>query len=487
MPPKLAALVVALIAVAPAAAEEVRLPCTRDVWVSAVPAERDHSMGRTPQLKLKTIQELAVLDFDVSALAGRTVDGGWLHFHVAPNPAEVARMDLPFPRKHLLRRIGLSTVASDWAEGDARGSYTVDDTGHGATFASASHGRRAWAWPGSDLSSVIFGSGNTLQHHGELEDLDDLWVRVAVPAGLIRSLICRDGLGLCVMDETGYGLANNFIHSREARGHEPYLLVRVTGRDETPPAAPRVTVRPAPKQAHMEAGAAIIEVAGPEDAFCFFLTVNGKPVPRWRVPHPVQGRCEVLLDDLSPGEALAVEAIACDAAGNRSPAAKASGRASAALAAPPELPAAWKPAPGEPPVRSGRLRAWALPEVCKVDPAGSALFEAKALGADGLAHRKANSVWDGATNTVRLFGAAGEIVAFQLCIERAQAGEPLKDIAVGLDGLAGPSKIAADRVRLFRVWYTPVPEYAVPVKPGEKLTIPNGRDRAGEDQRSQLV
>ncbi|HUT01982.1 MAG TPA: hypothetical protein VM031_05980, partial [Phycisphaerae bacterium] len=46
---------------------------------------------------------------------------------------------------------------------------------------------------------------------------------------------------------------------------------------------------------------------------------------------------------------------------------------------------------------------------------------------------------------------------------------------------------AADRVRLFRVWYTPVPEYAVPVKPGEKLTIPNGRDRAGEDQRSQLV
>ncbi|MGB2820700.1 MAG: hypothetical protein WBF17_06935, partial [Phycisphaerae bacterium] len=133
------------------------------------------------------------------------------------------------------------------------------------------------------------------------------------------------------------------------------------------------------------------------------------------------------------------------------------------------------------------LRVWALPEVCKVDPVTGGLFEAKALGADPLAYRRANSAWDGATNTVRIFGAAGEIAAFQLCIERVGGDEPLKDVLIRLDGLDGPAKLTADRIRCFRIWYTPVGEYAVPIGPGEKLAIPNGRDRAPAGQRNQLV
>ena len=56
-----------------------------------------------------------------------------------------------------------------------------------------------------------------------------MWARVAVQDYLIQSLICRDGFGLCMMDEIGFSLPNNFIHSREARGREPYLMVDVTG------------------------------------------------------------------------------------------------------------------------------------------------------------------------------------------------------------------------------------------------------------------
>ena len=481
------ALLAALLAGPHAPGEEVRVPCRRDVWVSAVPSERDHGMGRTPRLKLKTIQEMAILDFDLSPLTGRTVAGGWLYLHVVDNPAEVARMNLPFARRHLLRRIGLSTVATDWVEGLAAREYAIDRTGSGATFREASYTKRPWAWPGSDLSAVIFGSGHTLQAHAELEEHKGLWVRVAVPPRLIRSLICRDAFGLCVMDEIGYGLANNFIHSREARGFEPYLVVRATGRDGTSPAAPRVAVRPAPAAAHMASGAAAIDVDGPADAFCYFVTVNGRAVPRWRTPHPKAGRARILLDDRTAGEALSVQVVACDAAGNRSPAAKATGRASPALVPPPKLPPAWQPTAGEPPVRAGRMRVWALPEACKVDPVTGALFEAKALGAEPLAYRRANSVWDGATGSVRVFGAAGEIVAFQLCVARTRGGEPLKGIAVRFAGLSGPGPIPAGRVRLYRVWYTPVPEYAVPMKAGETLAIPNGSDRAGETQRNQLV
>lgn len=478
---------VLLAALAAARAEEVKVPCSRDVWVSAVGSERDHSMGRTPRLKLKTIQEMAILDFDLSALKGRGVRGGWLYFHVADSPREVARMGLPFPRRHLLRRIGLSTVSSDWEEGAAAREYTIDEAGAGATFGEASHGRRAWAWPGSDLSAVIFGSGNSLQCHGELEELEGLWARVPVPAELIRSLLCRDGFGLCVMDEIGYGLANNFIDSREANGREPYLLVQLAGTDDVPPAAPSVSVQPAPQAAHMASGAAVIDIAGPAEAFCYFVTVNGRPVPRWRVPHPDGGKARVLLDDRQAGEALSVEAVACDAAGNRSAAARGAGKASAALAPPPKLPPAWEPKAGEPPPRSGRMRAWALPEVCKLDPAGGALLEAQALGADALACRRANSAWNGATNSVRCFGAAGEIVAFQLCLERVRADEPLKEITVRFEGLSGPGEIPPGRIRLFRIWYTPVPEYAVPIGQGQKLAIPNGQDQAGDSQRNQLI
>jgi len=472
---------------ASATAEEVKVPCSRDVWVSAVGPEQDHSMGRTPQLKLKTIQEMAILDFDLTGLKGKTVGGGWLCFHIADNRKEVARMHLPFPRKHLLRRIGLSTVATDWVEGKAAASYAIDRAGLGATFGEASYSRRPWAWPGSNLTAVIFGSGNTLQGHGELEDLPGSWARAAVPAELIRSLICRDGFGLCMMDEIGYGLANNFIHSREAAGREPYLVVNLTGTDDAPPAGPKVAVRAAPKDAHMSTGAAVIEIAGPADAFCYFVRVNGRPVPRWRIPHPRNGVSRILLDDRRPGEALAAEVVACDAAGNRSAAGGASGAASGSLRPPPKLPAAWRPKPGEPPVRSGRLKVWALPEVCKVDPVTGGLFEAKALGADPLAYRRANSAWDGAANRVRIFGAAGEIVAFQLCIERVGGDEPLKDILIRFDGLTGPAKVPADRVRCFRIWYTPVGEYAVPIGPGERLAIPNGRDKAPAGQRNQLI
>lgn len=470
------------------AGEQVKVPCSRDVWVSAVGKECDHSMGRTPQLKLKTIQEMSILDFDLSRLRGKTVAGGWLHFHIVANPGEARRLGLPGQRKHLLRRIGLSSVSSDWVEGQAAASYTVDEAGFGATFKEASYSKRPWAWPGSDLSAVIFGSGHTLDAHGEMEEREKLWARVRVPAPLVQSLICRDGFGLCMMDEIGYGLPNNFIHSREAREREPYLVVEVTGADRDPPPAPKVTVRPAPDKAHMEHGAAEIEIAGSPDTFCYFVRVNGRDVPQWRVPHPKAGKARVVLGNLAKaGEAVSVEVTACDAAGNRSQPATARGTGSPALSAPPPLPADWSPKAGEPPVRSGKLRVWALPEVCKADPREAALLEAEALGADPLAYRRANSVWDGAANAVRVFGAAGEIVAFQLCLQRVARDAPLKGISVALDGLAGPGKVPPERIRLFRVWYVPVAEYAVPLKAGETLSIPAGDNDVPGGQNNQLV
>ena len=485
---------VALIAPTGVLGEERKFVCSRDVWVSAVGSgdegenERFTSMSKTPTLKLKTIQEMAILDFDLSELKGKRVSGGWLYFNIQANPAEVKRAELPFPRKHLLKRIGLSTVSTDWVEGAASGSYQVDKTGFGATFLEASYSKRPWAWPGSDLTDATFSNGNTLQCHGELEDLEDMWARVKVPAPMIQSLIARDGFGWCIMDEIGYGLANNFIHSREADGKEPYLMVSVIGEYATPPAAARVAVAPAPAEAHMDSGGAAIDIAGPADAFCYFVKANGAEVPQWRIPHPLKGKSRVILDDLKGGDSLSVEVVACDAAGNRSAAAQATGRASPPLASVPALPATqWKPAGGDPPVRSGKLTVWALPEICKVKPTNGALFEAEALNTDNLAYKRANSVWDGATHSIRTFGAKGEIVAFQLCLERVNVREDLENISIKFDGLSGPGRIGPDRIKLFRIWYNPIGEYAVPMARGEKIAIPSKDNKLRFRQKNQLI
>ena len=48
----------------------VRLDVTRDTWVSEVGQEADGNNGSAPRLKLKSIQEMSLVDIDASPLAG---------------------------------------------------------------------------------------------------------------------------------------------------------------------------------------------------------------------------------------------------------------------------------------------------------------------------------------------------------------------------------------------------------------------------------
>lgn len=469
--------------------KEQKFVCSRDVWVSTIPEadgvqEVNTSMGKTQRLKIKTIQEMAILDFDLSPLKGKVVGGGRLYFNILHDPNELKRLNLPFERRHLLKRIGLSTVSTDWLEGAAEQEYAYDTKGCGATFLEASYTKKPWSYPGSDLSDVTMGNGNTLQHHTELKDLEDMWAVVDVPAPLIQSLIARDGFGWCIMDDVGYGLANNFIHSREAEGREPYLVVDVLGEDTVPPSMPEVLVKPAPQFAHMGRGAVVIAAceASP-DTFCWFVKVNGEAVPQRLVPHPQNGSSVFAADYLEPGGQVDVEVVAVDAAGNRSKPAKARGRASDALAAPPQLPEGRKTALGEPPLRSGRMRVWAFPEVCKVDPVTGALFEAGEADAKAYRTGMGNPVWSGAANKVCLFGAKGEIVAFQLCIEGQNT-----NVSVQPAPLAGDDgEITPEHIRLFRVWYVDGGgEYCIPLENGGKLDIPS-KDNGLPLQANQSV
>ena len=45
--------------------EVIRLRATADTWLSSVPKERGKSSGKNTRLKLKTIQEMAAIRFDI--------------------------------------------------------------------------------------------------------------------------------------------------------------------------------------------------------------------------------------------------------------------------------------------------------------------------------------------------------------------------------------------------------------------------------------
>lgn len=458
------------------AASSGKYPAVRDVWVSSVGREVDNSMGKTPNLKLKTIQEFAIVDFDLSSLRGKKVRGGVLHLHEAGDTK--------------LRWIGVSTVSSQWEEGAARGAYQVDQTGHGASFKEASTGTRAWSYAGSDVTDVTFTNGYTLDHHTEVKRLGGGWLAIDLPDYIIQSLIAGDTYGLCVMDDGLPVSLNSFVHSRDSGpATAPYVTVDIEGDDNSPPAAPAdLRALPCPERATLDGGAIALTFTAPKDAFCYFIEVNGKPLERWRTPRPKPGGKErLVIDHLPAGQAVSIGLVVADGEGNRSQQAAAGGAVSAVLPRAQDLPQidllADKRAGGPP--GNGALNVWALPELVEVDPASGDLIHE-----NDPQYRQRNAVWSGGTGEVSLFALQGEIVGFQLMLEaaRGNAGGVGVDVS---DLVSDAGTIPASKVELFREWCVRAggkwqPEYAIPLPAGRQFDIP-WTDNGIQGQRVQGI
>lgn len=458
--------------VSQARGETVRCPDVKDVWISSVSEEVDHSMGKTDTLKLKTLQELALMAFDVSALKGREIRSAALYIH----PAHTEGKLFIGGRETNLKWIVVSTVSSHWVEGEQSEAYKTDPKGRGATYNHASYQRKPWAWNGSDLSFVINGNLNSVYSVNELVRAEGGYWKVAVDPKVVEALVAGLGDGISVMDGSGAVAFNSFIYSREAEGKEPYLLVEVgEERKEKMPAPQIVSVEPDPAHATPEAGAVAIRVKTPAEAIGFHVKVDGSLVEPWQVERPRRpgGLETIVLEDMPADKSLSVAVAAVDAAGNVSDWAEAEGKSSGKIEVP-DLPAStFQPKPGEAKPAGASLRVWALPEIVMVDPvSGLPLYEK-----DKAQYSKANPVWSGEEGRIRLAAGRGEIVAFQLAL--VNGGEPTT-VQVAVD-LKGPddSALGKDAVRLNRVWYLKtqpqsptqtelrwVPEYAIPVSDG---------------------
>lgn len=448
----------------------MQLTATRDVWVSSHPDEANTSMGKTDRLKLKVHDEVALLDFDVSGLVGRRVAAAelWMHNVADTTAAEKERLGVSSSRPDCLRKIGISTVGSPWAEGSQSGVYEPDPVGHGATYNEASYGQRDWAYSGSKLYDVVMGNGHSLHWHTEREYQGDGWWKVSLDPRLVSAMVAGLSHGLLVAEESstaGWIAANNFVHSRESGAYAPYLIVTSEASGSPVLAAPTgLTVEPAPDFATLAHGAARVSLFAAEGALGCRVSVNGARADTWQVPFAAAAGewQQFVLEDLPADRDLRLEVQAVSGTGTVSPIARAEGKSSPALVSPPPLPSVrFPPGEGAPPA-TARMSIWAYPEVTKVDPiTGEAMLEPV------TDLRAANAVWDGERSLVRLPAAKGEIAAFQLAVEAPEGA--LRDVRIEATDLRGPSSvIGKEHVRLFRTWYVKADgvwheEYAIPL------------------------
>ena len=464
----------------------MRLPVTRDTWFSNVGEEADCNTGGSGRLKLKSIQEMSLLDVDPASLRGRVIDGATLHLRLAG--------------KERLHRVTVGTFASAWVEGTAA-SYAPQQGS--STFNHQRHPDVAWAFPGSDLTAVMLGAGGTIWRMADASAPDaDGWQSIPVDPLVLAARVAGISHGLLVFDDTGSEwtrqgerfeyrtFPNRFVHSRQSgEASAPYLTVSLGPADGLAPEAPgklrdepRMFPAGRPPAGHLHVGWVTPKDRGPAGVIGFQATVAGKPVPRWMIPTAGKPGDRVLMRlgdlGLEPGSVVEVAVRAVDAAGNTGPAASGKFEVSPAVLEPlPGKPVRPFHQPGPLPQLAGAKIA-VLDPLDKVHPVTGQMIPDQPAG-----YLSANHLWSAKEQTVRLGAARNEFVAFQVLVEGQLKGlQP---------SLAFPDEEAAKlHVEWGRFGYVPskkgpLPDPVIPLD--GPIDVPNPKDGIAGQTRASLL
>jgi hypothetical protein len=407
--------------------QPIHLDVTRDTRVSEVGREADGNNGAVPRLKLKSIQEMALLDVDAAPLRGRTIRSASLHLRKAADER--------------FRRVTVGSVGAEWFEWTGS-NYAVQPGG--ATFRHRRHPDLAWSISGGDLCHVILANGGTTWRMADATAPDrDGWQIVPVDPGIIAARVAGLSPGLLMFDDTGSEwtrrgesftfrlFPNRFAYSREQnRASGPYFEVGPGPEDRRPPWAP-IDLRVEPQTALLPVGEALVSWvtppnAGPAGTLGLFAELGGHALPRELIPMAGApgARVEIHLPDLklSPGSAGTLSVRAVDAAGNLGPAATAdirgSDRGSAPLPGPSTIPTPFPSAPATKLPRLGSIEGAVLDELDKVYPVAGELIPSQPVGC--LAD---NHLRNAGTRRIAPQGARNEFVAFQVLLRGADVAD----------------------------------------------------------------
>ncbi len=450
-------LLAACLVSASARGEEVRLPVVRDAWFSGVGAEADGSNGGAPKLKLKSYQEMSVVDVDPAPIRGRAILGATLHVRSAGGP--------------ILRRVTVGTFGSDWVEGTAT-AYAPE--AGSSTFRRREHPGIPWTPGGGDLCDVILGQGGTTWRMADASAPDaEGWQAIPVDPVVVAARVAGISRGFLLFDDTGTEwtrkgndfavepMPNRFVASRESnRASAPYFTVRLGPVDRDPPPGPTALASEADDLPSGEAFAswATPEDAGPGGTVGFLASVDGRDLPRSMIPmagRPGE-RATIHLRDLAlaPGSTVALAVRAVDGAGNVGPEARLDVRVSARVARP--LPGSMSRGPirlsNHGPARLGPATVAVVDELDKLDPGSGALVPEQPADYVDSNHLYVNG-------QIRLEGARNEFVGFQVLIFG-----PAPGLRASLN-FPGRSKVRAEFGRLANVLTDrgPMPDPVVPL------------------------
>jgi hypothetical protein len=440
---------------------------TRDAWVSAVGAEADGNNGGAPRLKLKSIQEMSLVDIDPKPLVGRTIRSATLHLKKAADER--------------LERVTTSAVGAEWFEGTAT-NYAVEPGG--VTFRHRRHPDLAWSINGGDLCHVTLGNGNTLWGMADASSPDsDGWQHIPVDPRVMAARVAGLSHGFLVFDDTGsewtrsgeaFSLRvfpNRFVFSREQnRASAPFFTVEPGARDDRPPPAP-IDLRIEGETGRLPSGEALLTWLtpadlGPAGTLGFDVTINARPVPRELIPLAAGPgeRVEMHVRDLNirPGETIELAVRGVDAAANRGPAATARVTVSARVASPlptsgPEKSAGRKASEQMLPRIAG-MEVAVIDELDKINPVSGALIPGEAAG-----YLAGNHLWNAQTKQITVQAARNEFVAFQVVL-RGPSPVGRFEPALRFEA-AGDQAIAVEIGRYYPIASTigPMPDPIVPL------------------------
>jgi hypothetical protein len=464
--------------VKPPQGQAVRVAVTRDTWFSNYGGEADANLGGAGRLKLKSNQEMSLIDIDPAPLKGRVVTGATLHVRQSG--------DQP------LRRVTVGTFAAEWVEGTS-GSYAPQKGS--SSFNRRQHPDVPWTVPGSDLTAVMLGQGGTVWRMADAFPPDAQgWQRVAIDPSVVAARVAGVSHGFLLFDDTGsewtrqgdkftlHLFPNRFVHSREAGAdNAPYLTVFLGPEDTTPPAAPAL-LRAA--TAGLPAGEAWVSWttpadSGPAGTAGFFVTADGKEVPRYLVPAAARPgeRVRMRLRDLGlpAGGKVQLAVKAVDGAGNVGPAAE------IALIVADRTP---RPLPGTAPApftegaalpRLGEAEIAILDELDKVQPVSGEMIPKQPA-----AYLAANHLWSAKDKRLRLHAARNEFVAFQVLVRG-----PVRGLQPELTFEEKALQPAFGRYRHVASQKGPLPDPVTPLT--EPFDVPTPDENLGGQKSGSLL
>jgi hypothetical protein len=457
------AVVVLLGTFAGAADENVlRLAVTRDTWVSAVDREADANLGGAPQLKLKSIQEMSLIDIDPKPLKGHAVRSATLH--VRKRGGEV------------LHRVTVSSINSEWVEGTSASYQPQQGT---SCFHFARYPDVPWAYPGSDLTAVTLGQDGTVWSSAEASPPDAQgWMTIAIDPKVVAARVAGISRGFLLFDDTGSEwtregekfklrlFPNRFIFSREGgKQNAPYLTIELGAEDREAPEAPKLTASPTEVNWHTPPDRGPAQVAG------FVAEIDGKPVAEYLLPRPADASTplSLLLSDLglAAGRTAKLTLRAVDGAGNLG------APSSITIHAPDESVPPLAGADPEALSEVGPLPKLANVEIAIIDPLDKVQPRTgQMIPTQPPQYLAANHLWSAKEKRIRLHGARNEFVSFQLLLR----GHARQLHAI----LQFEGRGVQPQVQIFR--YANVPSKIGPVP--DPLLDSDGTYSTAEDEKS---